>query len=124
LINRAEKIKISLDFMYKISALSSLIYDDLKDDLLDAALEKIANRARLLNIVQRTNGSILLMTDLNIQALSEWKSYTFNWSQEEEKINQLIEFELHKLKSRTTEEIASIFNNKSRHKGYDLSSLK
>lgn len=122
--NKAEKIKISMDFMDKVSALSNQIYEELLSDSLDSALDRIANRERLLNIVLRTNNSILLKTDLNIQVLKEWKDFTYKWTQKEEEINRLIEKRLEELKINTTNEIAMIFNNKSRHKGYDLSSLK
>jgi hypothetical protein len=124
LINKAEKIEISYDFMNKVSALSHLIYEELLDGSLDSALDKISNRERLLNIVFRTNDSILLKTDINIQTLSKWKSYTYKWAQKEEEINRLIEEKLLEHKKNTTNEIAAMFNNKSRHKGYDLSSLK
>ena len=122
--NKAEKIKISIDFMDKVSALSNQIYEELLSDSLDSALDRIANRERLLNIVLRTNNSILLKTDLNIQVLKDWKDFTYKWTQKEEEINRLIEKRLEELKINTTNEIAMIFNNKSRHKGYDLSSLK
>ena len=122
--DKAEKIKISIDFMKKVSVLSSLIHDELLNDSLDSALHKISNRERLLNIVFRTNESILLMVDLNVQTLGEWKKFTFEWSIKEEEINKLIENMLNELKKTTTNEIATMFNNKSRHKGYDLSSLK
>lgn len=124
MINKAEKIEISYDFMNKVSALSHLIYEELLDGSLDSALDKISNRERLLNIVFRTNDSILLKTDINIQTLSKWKSYTYKWAQKEEEINRLIEEKLLEHKKNTTNEIAAMFNNKSRHKGYDLSSLK
>ncbi|MFT6068813.1 MAG: hypothetical protein ACJAT2_002006 [Bacteriovoracaceae bacterium] len=110
--------------MNKVSALSHLIYEELLDGSLDSALDKISNRERLLNIVFRTNDSILLKTDINIQTLSKWKSYTYKWAQKEEEINRLIEEKLLEHKKNTTNEIAAMFNNKSRHKGYDLSSLK
>lgn len=122
--DKAEKIKISIDFMNKVSALSSLIYEDLLEEQLDSALINIANRERLLNIVNKTNYSLLKLADSNTQVLNSWKEFTFRWSKEEEKINQLIESELKRLKNNTTNEIAKIFNNKSRHKGYDLSTLK
>lgn len=122
--DKAEKIKISIDFMNKVSVLSSLIYDELLNDSLDSALYKISNRERLLNILFRTNESILSMVDLNIQVLYEWRKFTFEWSKKEEEINKLIEKKLNELKKTTTNEIATMFNNKSRHKGYDLSSLK
>jgi hypothetical protein len=124
LSDKAEKIKISIDFMNKVSVLSSLIYDELLNDSLDSALYKISNRERLLNILFRTNESILSMVDLNIQVLYEWRKFTFEWSKKEEEINKLIEKKLNELKKTTTNEIATMFNNKSRHKGYDLSSLK
>jgi hypothetical protein len=124
LSDKAEKIKISIDFMKKVSVLSSLIHDELLNDSLDSALHKISNRERLLNIVFRTNESILLMVDLNVQTLGRWKKFTFEWSIKEEEINKLIENMLNELKKTTTNEIATMFNNKSRHKGYDLSSLK
>ena len=110
--------------MDKVSALSNQIYEELLSDSLDSALDRIANRERLLNIVLRTNNSILLKTDLNIQVLKDWKNFTYKWTQKEEEINRLIEKRLEELKINTTNEIAMIFNNKSRHKGYDLSSLK
>lgn len=110
--------------MNKVSALSHLIYEELLEDSLDSALDKITNRERLLNIVFKTNDSILLKTDLNIQEFDEWKVFTYKWAQKEEEINRLIEAKLLELKTNTTNEIATMFNNKSRHKGYDLSSLK
>ncbi len=124
MINKAEKFEISYDFMNKVSALSHLIYEELLEDSLDSALDKITNRERLLNIVFKTNDSILLKTDLNIQEFDEWKVFTYKWAQKEEEINRLIEAKLLELKTNTTNEIATMFNNKSRHKGYDLSSLK
>lgn len=124
MIDKAEKIKISIDFMNKVSALSNSIYEELLEDSLESALLKISNRERLLKIVSKTNESILLKTDLNIQVLNEWKLFTKDWAEKEEQINKLIESKLKELKESTTNEIAAIFNNKSRHKGYDLSSLK
>lgn len=122
--DKAEKIKVSIDFMDKVSVLSNLIFEELLNGSLESALDKISNRERLLNIVFRTNETILLKTELNVQVLSEWKALTHDWAKKEEHINKLIEKKLKELRKSTTDEIAIIFNNKSRHKGYDLSSLK
>lgn len=126
-----KNIFFHVDALKKVSILSNEILKELQGKNVDLALDMIQNRERLLNIVFKLHEAIesdisqLTSTpDEEIKFYKAWAQDVNNWSQEQSQKNDQIEELLMMIKAETTMEIASIFDKKSRHKGYDLNNLK
>ena len=115
----------------KVSRITRSIINLLEDRKVDEAITQINNRERLLNIVFELHRSIesgisntnQFLND-DYEFLKAWARDVETWSNNQAIQNEEIEVMLVSIKKETTAEIASIFDKKSRHKGYDLSNLK
>ena len=117
--------------MKKVSVLTLKILSDLNEQELDSAISRIQNRDRLINIIIQVHRVIevqfkeLKKCDASEKDYYEaWLKDVERWSQEQSSSNDKIEELLLNEKENTSREIASIFDKKSRHKGYDLTNVK
>lgn len=115
----------------KVSLQTNEIIKLLSERKTEAGLYLINNRERLLNIVFELHKSIEsgISNSENIELdnkdlLKAWGRDVERWSNNQAIQNETIEHLLLAIKKETTAEIASIFDKKSRHKGYDLNNLK
>lgn len=131
-MNKTERnIFFHINALKKVRVLSLKIISDLKEQNLDEALDKISLRDQLLKVIFELHGIIenqiseLTQVDQsNLLFYKAWMSDVDNWSKDQSDLNSEIETYLILEKSKITSEIASIFDKKSRHKGYDLTNVK
>ena len=124
-----KKISIHLDLLERVKSLTESIIHNLRDRDYNSSINAIQNRERLLNIVFQFSDRIFNAGDKEsgIREASEYKQWLASqkeWSTTQALNNEVIETFLIKERLNTRKEIAQIFDNKRRHKGYDLSSIK
>jgi len=115
----------------KVTGLTLEILGNLKVNQLDNALEIIQRREELLKVIFDLNriieesinecGDPEQKDQLLIKA---WRLDLKEWSENQAKQNEKIEELLRVERDKITNEIAIIFDKKSRHKGYDLTNVK
>ncbi|MBK23748.1 MAG: hypothetical protein CME70_07050 [Halobacteriovorax sp.] len=115
----------------KVTGLTLEILADLKANQLDHALEIIQRRDELLKVVFDLNniidGSLKEKMELEQKdqlLIKAWKLDLAEWSNDQALQNEEIEALLRVERDKITNEIAVIFDKKSRHKGYDLTNVK
>lgn len=115
----------------KVTGLTLEILGNLKVNQLDHALEIIQRREELLKVIFDLNRiieeSINECRDLEQKdqlLIKAWKLDLKEWSENQAIQNEKIEELLRVERDKITNEIAIIFDKKSRHKGYDLTNVK
>ena len=126
-----ENIKFHISALEKVNSITLEIIQSINDRDTHSVISKIQNRDRLINIVFQFHRTIEEQIQENVPKTQEqvelcrsWASDVSNWSIDQTKHNTVIEQFLISEREATSKEIASIFDKKSRHKGYDLSCLK
>ena len=120
-----------INALKKVRVLSLNIISDLNEQKLDEALDKINLRDQLLKVIFELHriiedqiNQLTQVDQTNLLFFKAWMSDVTNWSKDQSILNSEIETQLIQEKSKVTSEIASIFDKKSRHKGYDLTNVK
>lgn len=124
-------IDFHFEVLQKVENLSDFIISKLQLGEPELAFDGIQNRDQLLKIIFKLVDSIEEQFSLlpepstsEVIIFEKWVLKVKNWAEEEALLNQKIERLLIREKEDTTKEIAAIFDKKSRHKGYDLSTMK
>jgi translation initiation factor 2B subunit (eIF-2B alpha/beta/delta family) len=121
------------DLMDMCSTCSKRMLSAAQEGNVDLADQESFNRERLVNIISKVQSAI--EAEIKAVSLGEGAEYLVSmvkawnndlelWLESIGKLDQEILTALDEVKSKTTQEISSTFQNKEKIKGYNLSSVK
>ncbi len=129
--NIERNIFFHIKTLKKVRGLTLGILSDLKAQEVEKALIGIQNRDNLLkvifdlnNIIEKHIESAQNLEQKDHLLIKAWRLDLDEWSKNQSKKNKEIEELLRAERDKITNEIAVIFDKKSRHKGYDLTNVK
>ena len=113
------------------SSVDSLRY--IEENNLNAVIDECENREKIINIIGKFQGQVedylsqLKPDEINddvIAIAKSWNGDIQRWVSRTEQIDQIVSSFLEGKREESLEEIATIFKNKEKFKGYNLNNVK
>lgn len=125
------KIFFHINALKKSGAIGRLVISKFQTGEINSAIDLIQSRDSLLSIIfdlhRKIEDEIVTCgphCSDDLELYKAWSRDVNQWANNQSVCNDAIEEFLLKEREATTKDIASIFDKKSRHQGYDLSSTK